>query len=183
MANGDIMTGRITLIGAGELMSAMSSLHRAALRRIGQPPRPVFLDTTAGFETNVDAIVEKAVEYYDHHLQVPLKVARYRHRDTMGSSETAAAVAAIRDANLIFAGPGSPTYAIRQWRESPVWDAVEAQFDAGADLLFASAASITLGRHALPVYEVYKAGEDPYWQDGLDVLSRFGLNLAIVPHF
>jgi hypothetical protein len=25
--------------------------------------RPVFLDTTAAFETNIDAIVEKAIEY------------------------------------------------------------------------------------------------------------------------
>ena len=63
------MAGRITLIGAGEMMSAMSGLHRAALRQLGEPPRPVFLYTTAGFETNVDAIVEKAVEYYAHHLQ------------------------------------------------------------------------------------------------------------------
>ncbi len=164
-------------------MSAMSSLHRAALKRLNEPPRPVFIDTAAGFETNVDAIVEKAVEYYAHHLQLPLKVARYRHREKTGSAETAAAVAAIRDANLIFAGPGSPTYAIRQWRDTPVWDAIESRFDSGADLLFASAASISLGHYALPVYEIYKAGEDPFWQEGLDVLSRFGLNLAIVPHF
>jgi hypothetical protein len=118
------MAGRITLVGAGELMSAMSSLHRAALQRLGAPPRPVFLDTTAGFETNIDAIVQKAVEYYAHHLQADLRVARYRHRERASAEEMAAAVAAIRDANLIFAGPGSPTYAIRQWRDSPVWEAV-----------------------------------------------------------
>jgi len=88
------MTGRITLVGAGELMSAMSSLHRAALQRLGEPPRPVFLDTAAGFETNVDAIVEKAVEYYAHHLQTELRVARYRHRERSSPGETAAAVAA-----------------------------------------------------------------------------------------
>ena len=34
-----------------------------------------------GFETNIDAIVEKAVEYYAHHLQTELRVARYRHEN------------------------------------------------------------------------------------------------------
>jgi hypothetical protein len=92
-------------------------------------------------------------------------------------------VAAIRDANLIFAGPGSPTYAIRQWRDSPVWDAVLQQFQAGADVLFASAASIALGRYSLPVYEIYKAGEDPFWTDGLNLLGELGLDLAVVPHY
>ena len=177
------MTGRITLVGAGELMAAMSSLHRAAIKRLGTPPRPVFLDTTAGFETNASAISAKAVEYYAHHLQADLTVASYLHRDHASTAEVATTVAAIREANLIFAGPGSPTYAIRQWRDSPVWDAVVQRFQAGADLFFASAASIALGRFALPVYEVYKAGEDPYWADGLDLLAEFGLQLAIVPHF
>ncbi len=177
------MTGRITLVGAGELMAAMSSLHRAAIKRLGAPPRPVFLDTTAAFETNASAISVKAIEYYAHHLQTDLTIASFPHREYASTTEVASTVAAIRDANLIFAGPGSPTYAIRQWRDSPVWGAVVERFQAGADLFFASAASITLGRFALPVYEIYKAGEDPFWADGLNVLAEFGLQLAIVPHF
>jgi len=177
------MTGRITLVGAGELMAAMSSIHRSALKRIAKAPRAVFLDTTAGYETNVDAICEKAVEYYAHHLQTELRVASYRHRDACAPSQIAAAVASIRDANLIFAGPGSPTYAVRQWRETPLWGAVLEQFEAGADLLFASAASISLGRHTLPVYEIFKVGADPHWVEGLDLFGRIGLSLAIVPHF
>ena len=177
------MTGCITLVGAGELMAAMSSIHRSAIKRLGEAPRAVFLDTTAGFETNVDAISAKAVEYYAHHLQTDLTIASYRHREQSSTDEVATAVAAIRNANLIFAGPGSPTYAIRQWQDSPVWQAVIESFEAGADLLFASAASIALGRYALPVYEVYKAGEDPFWADGLDLMSELGLQLAIVPHY
>lgn len=177
------MAGRITLVGAGELMAAMSPQHRAALARLKGPPHPVFIDTTAGFETNVDSIVSKAVEYYEHHLQTPLRVASFRHRDETPAAEVAAAVAEIRAANLIFAGPGSPTYSINNWKDSAVWQAVCEQFEAGADLFFASAASITLGRYSLPVYEIYKAGMDPFWVDGLDMLGRFGLRLAVVPHF
>ena len=175
--------GPITLLGAGELMSSMSRVHREALARCPQPSQPVFLDVTAGFETNVDAIAEKAVEYYQHHLQADLAVARYRHRELSGPAEVAAAIAEIRRANMIFAGPGSPTYAIRHWRDTPVWDAVTERFEAGAHVFFASAAAITLGRYSLPVYEIYKAGQDPFWTDGLDLLGRMGLNFAVVPHF
>src|SRR4051812_44272713 len=58
--------GTLTLIGAGELMPAMSKAHRAALARVSPPRYAVFLDTTAGFESNADAITAKAVEYYAH---------------------------------------------------------------------------------------------------------------------
>jgi hypothetical protein len=33
------------------------------------------------------------------------------------------------------------------------------------------------------VYEIYKAGQDPYWVEGLDLLSQIGLTLAVVPHY
>ncbi len=177
------MTGALTLIGAGELMSAGSGLHRAALARLDAPPRPVFLDTTAGFETNADAIAEKAVEYYGRHLQAELRVARYQHAERAGPAAAATAVAAIRDANVIFAGPGSPTYLIDQLCDSPVWNAVRERFQAGAHLIFASAAAIALGRYALPIYEIFKVGADPHWVDGLDLLGPEGLALAIVPHY
>jgi hypothetical protein len=36
----------------------------------------------------------------------------------------------------------------------------------------------------IPVYEVYKVGDDPYWLDGLDVLgAATGLRAAVVPHW
>jgi hypothetical protein len=47
----------------------------------------------------------------------------------------------------------------------------------------ASAAALTLGRYTIPVYEIYKVGEAPYWLQGLDLLSPLGLNVAVVPHY
>ncbi len=164
-------------------MPSMSRIHREVLGGLGEAPRPVFLDSPAGFEPNAAGIAEKAVEYYRRYLQTELHVAHDAHRDSARPSDVAAAIAAIRDSNLVFAGPGSPTYALRQWRGSPVWDAVVRQFEGGGHVLFASAAAIVLGRHALPVYEIYKVGADPYWNDGLDLLGRLGLSLAVIPHF
>jgi hypothetical protein len=177
------MSGVVTLLGAGELMAATSKIHRASLAMTQGSPRPVFIDTPAGFESNIQTIVRKAVDFYRHNLQLDLRVASFRHAGRATPGETAAAVAAIRDANFIFAGPGSPSYAIHQWRGSPVLQALIEQYESHAHLFFASAASITLGRYSLPVYEIYKAGQDPHWIDGLDFLGRLGLNLAVVPHF
>lgn len=175
--------GSLTLIGAGELMPAMGKIHREALAQVQGPVEAVFIDTTAGFETNADAITEKAVEYYRHRLQTGLRVATYRHGKNASMGDVARAVAQVRSANYIFAGPGSPTYALEHWRGSPVWDAIVEQFHQGAHLLFASAASITLGCYSLPVYEIYKAGRDPYWERGLDILGDCDIRMAVVPHF
>ena len=53
----------------------------------------------------------------------------------------------------------------------------------GGAVVFASAAALTLGVATVPVYEIYKCGEDPYWLDGLDLLSATGLRAAVIPHY
>ena len=35
----------------------------------------------------------------------------------------------------------------------------------------------------MPVYEIYKVGEAPRWLDGLDLLTRLGLPVAVIPHY
>ena len=40
-----------------------------------------------------------------------------------------------------------------------------------------------MGRFTLPVYEIYKVGEELRWEPGIDIMSRFGLNLVVVPHW
>jgi len=49
--------------------------------------------------------------------------------------------------------------------------------------VFASAATISIGAHALPVYEIYKVGQDVHTTDGLDLFSDFGLHLSLIPHW
>jgi len=53
----------------------------------------------------------------------------------------------------------------------------------GATLSFASAAAIAMGRFALPVYEIYKVGDDLHWQPGLNIFKPLGLDLAVLPHW
>jgi hypothetical protein len=91
---------------------------------------------------------------------------------------------AIRAADWMFAGPGSPSYALAHWQAGPVAAGLRDRVLAGDGLtVLASAAAATVGRFTVPVYEVYKAGGAPRWLDGLDLLGAFGLNVALIPHY
>jgi len=175
--------GRLTLIGSGELAPSMSRVHRAVATRLPEGPRAVFVDTPAGFEPNVDDIGAKAIAYFDRHLGMGCDVATFRHASSATSLETDAAVRRIRLANYVFAGPGSPTFAVKNWRNTPVFDAIADRLAAGAEVVLASAAAIASGAFALPIYEIYKAGDDLGWLDGCDLLAPHGFRLAIVPHW
>jgi len=80
-------------------------------------------------------------------------------------------------------GPGSPTYALRQWHHSPIPNILKKRIEAGGCLVAASAAALTVGRLTLPVYEIYKVGEDLHWVEGMDILGHFGFNLVVIPHW
>ena len=92
--------------------------------------------------------------------------------------------AGIRAADWVFAGPGSPSYALAHWRAGPVAAGLRDRVLADAGLtVLASAAAATAGRFTLPVYEIYKAGGAPRWLDGLDLLGPLGLTVALIPHY
>ncbi len=174
--------GKLALIGSGELSDSMAEVHRLLMGQLGEPVRPVFVDTLAGFELNIDGINQKAISYFKRNFGLELALARFR--SAKDSADTvAAAVTAIQRANYIFAGPGSPSYGIRTWQESRVWQAILERWRAGAMLVFASAAAITAGAQSIPVYEIYKVGEDAHWIDGLNLLHDIGITAAIVPHW
>ena len=175
--------GAITLIGSGELGESMARVHRKYLSPFGASPNAVFLDTPAGFEVNANEIAEKAAEYFQLHFDLPLRVASFRSKSRATAFEVEEALHSLLGANYILAGPGSPTYAVRNWRGSPVWEAVEACIRSGAHLTLASAAAIAAGSYALPVYEIFKAGLDPSWAEGLGLFESLDLRLAVIPHW
>ena len=72
---------------------------------------------------------------------------------------------------------------MRQWRASPVPDILNKRIGDGACLIAASAAALTVGSFTLPVYEIYKVGEDLHWVEGLNLLGQFGINAAVIPHW
>jgi cyanophycinase-like exopeptidase len=175
--------GLVTLIGSGEVSAGMVKVHRELLQALGRAaPRPVFLETPAGFELGVEAIAARFQDYFRTSLGLDLHLARYLTRDD-SPAEVARAMAELAEADYIIAGPGSPTYAVEQLRHTPILATMLQRWQDGAQLVFASAATVALGRHALPVYEIYKVGRALHWAEGLNLLGGQGLELAIVPHW
>ncbi|GAA0938603.1 hypothetical protein GCM10009550_06420 [Actinocorallia libanotica] len=161
----------------------MVTLHRELIARFGStPPAAVLLETPYGFQENVADISARARSYFARSVGLTVEVATgLRGAQDAGSG---AGLAALRAADWVFSGPGSPTYALARWRESPVADTLRDHVRLGrAMLVFASAAACTLGSRALPVYEIYKAGSPPHWLPGLDLLAPLGLDVAVIPHY
>lgn len=175
-------TGSITLIGSGEMSPSMSRVHRMVMGKISGPVQAAFLDTPAGFQLNVDHISEKACQYFKKYFHLNLAVASFKSSN-LPLARVEQTLSCLKTANYIFAGPGSPTYAVKNWQGSPVLQALYARLQSGANLVFASAAAIALGSYALPVYEIYKVGEAPFWMDGLNFFAPFGFAPTIIPHW
>jgi len=172
--------GLLTLIGSGETSDALLNLHHGLIKRLAEP-HLAFLNTPAGFQLNGEEIENSFTAYFKKNFGVEVAVADHRARSEPEASAPAASVLA--QANYLLAGPGSPTYAINHWRDTAVWKTVVDQWRAGAQLVFASSATIAIGHLALPVYELYKVGEAPHWVEGLNLLGDLGYDLAIIPHY
>jgi len=180
----------LVLMGSGETSPSMVTIHRETAARLGDSPRAVLLDTPYGFQENAADISRRALEYFAQRVQLRVEVARFPGPLAADPRERSAqpdpgALARLRAARYVFAGPGSPSYALSVWSDSPVPEALEAKLAEGGAVVFASAAALTLGRHSLPVYEVYKVGKPVHWLPGLDLVRALGLpgECAVIPHY
>jgi hypothetical protein len=177
----------LAIMGSGETAPTMVKVHRQLLEKMGPPPvAAVLLDTPFGFQENAREIAGRAVTYFRESLQAPIAVTGL----PAGSEGSAGApfaderlVATVRGAGYVFAGPGSPSYALRKWQGTVIPGLLVEKVLHGGCVVFASAAALTLGVVTVPVYEIYKCGEDPHWLEGLDVASAAGVTAAIIPHY
>src|SRR5512134_3853640 len=177
-------------MGSGETAPTMVTPHREVAARFASAPRAVLLDTPYGFQENAAEISQRAVEYFAHRVQLAMDVAGFPGPlagDPLERSEqpSAGVLARVRAADLVFAGPGSPTYALATWRNTPLPGALADKLSQGGAVVVASAAAATVGRFSLPVYEIYKVGQPVHWLDGLDLLGPLGFApaCAVIPHF
>lgn len=182
----DTKPGPVILLGSGETLPSSGVLHEFALQGLQQQPRIVILETPAGFEPNSGQVAGKIKDFMARRLQnyrPRIEVLPARHKGTRFSPDEADIVAPILAADEILLGPGSPTYAARQLRDSLAFHMIAARHRRGGTLFLSSAATIAFGRHALPVYEIYKVGEELHWAPGLDFFRPYGLDLVIIPHW
>ena len=159
----------------------MARVHRLLVERLGAAPvDAVLLDNPYGFQENADEISLRTISYF-RNLQIPLAVASWPTADDALRRERA--LVRVKDANYVFSGPGSPTYALKVWEPSRLRNVLGDKLTNGGCVAFSSAAAATLGVATVPVYEIYKVGATPYWAPGLDLLAQLGLRAAVIPHY
>ena len=182
--------GPLVLFGSGETARSGRQVHEEVLSRFPSPVRIAILPTPAGFQPNADAVAGRLAQFARHSLvnhrpEVVMVDAKRRGGDGFGKGDPddPAVASALEGVRYMFAGPGSPTYTVRQLSGTLTWAAVGRAWQEGAGLALASAAAVAIGAHVLPVYEIYKVGEDLGWRPGLDLCADIGLELVIVPHW
>jgi cyanophycinase-like exopeptidase len=185
----------LAIIGSGETSPTMVTVHRDLVSRLGPAsPQAVMLATPYVFQENAADVSARAQRYFADSVGLRVRVAAGTSpRADAGvappliqadEEDEARQAANIRAADWVFAGPGSPTYALAHWQAGPVAAGLRDRVLAGDGLtVLASAAAATAGRFTLPVYEIYKAGGAPRWVAGLDLLGPLGLTVAVIPHY
>ena len=167
-------------MGSGETAPTSIKLHRELITGAREP---VMLDTPYGFQANAADLNAKIGEYFADSVGTPVTVATWRRADEP-VVERERTLSLLARTSYAFAGPGSPSYALRQWEGTPVPPALVDIVGRGGTIVMGSAAAVTVGAHAIPVYEIYKVGDEPHWLPGLDLLgSLTGIEAAVVPHF
>jgi len=173
----------LTIMGSGETAPTMVTTHRMLAAKLQKPARATLLDTPYGFQENAPELATKAVEYFSTSINITLDVAGLTQMIGADALAVERGLQLVADAQYVFAGPGSPTYALRQWAGTPLAGLLTKKLRDGGIVTFASAAALTLGRFTLPVYEIYKVGEEPRWLEGLNILGEVGINAALIPHY
>jgi hypothetical protein len=198
----------LALIGSGETSPTMVTVHRDLLSRLGRRrPQALLLATPYAFQENAASVSARARRYFADSVGLEVRVAPGTSHNAgpemappmvgktaygAGASgrglghdgEQSREATDIRSGDWVFAGPGSPSYALAHWRTGPVGAALRERILAGDGLtVLASAAAATAGQFTLPVYEIYKVGGAPRWLAGLDLLGALGLRVAVIPHY
>ena len=185
----------LAIIGSGETSPTMVTVHRELLSRLEPTgPQAIALATPYAFQENAPDVSTRTQRYFADSVGLQVRVAAGTSPNAdpgmapplipPDEEDEARQAAAIRAADWVFAGPGSPSYALAHWQAGPVAGGLRDRVLAGDGLtVLASAAAATAGRFTLPVYEIYKAGGAPRWLDGLDLLGPLGLTVALIPHY
>jgi hypothetical protein len=159
--------GRIALFGSGETARVGRRVHELLMAAYQKPVPVAVIETPAGFQPNTAVLASDVKAFFEHSLQnfkpeVTIVPARYRGDGPHGTDEVSL-LSGIDSASYVFAGAGSPTYAVRHLSDSRLWRAVGERLEGGATLALASAMALAVSTYTLPVYEIFKVGEELAW--------------------
>src|SRR5438270_13405621 len=122
----------IAIFGSGETSPAMTWVHQELIQRVSDPQlNAVLLDTPFGCQENADEIATRTIAYFREHVGCEIRLASYRHGGRASALEFEQFLSLLGDANYVFAGPGSPTYPLRHWRDGAVRERLPAALRRG----------------------------------------------------
>jgi len=182
----------LALMGSGETAPTLIKTHREIISGFNNRPKISLLATPYRFQENVFELSNKIVDFFRISLWSDISTADLPEQENYNLNYDDLHVSLlddfrynqlVKESDIIFAGPGSPSYALSRWENSLTKDLLSEKLMYGGAVVFSSAAALTLGSYTLPVYEIYKVGSTPRWLKGLDVLSTVGINAAVIPHY
>ena len=178
-----VSSGSIAILGSGETSPNLVSVHREMISRLKKVSNPLIINSPFGFQENVNELSDKLIEFFHTSLNIDIQILSYKTPNKINTVDYYKCLEKIDKSNFIFSGPGSPSYAVKVWGDTEFPNSFKTLLGNDGSLVFSSAAATTLGEYTLPVYEIYKAGREPYWIKGLNILSAFGISASVVPHF
>src|SRR5712691_11664517 len=122
----------LAVIGSGETSPTMVTVHRELVARLGlSKPQAMVLATPYAFQENAADVSARAQRYFADSvgLQVRIAAGTSAHADPetappligeAAEDPEGREAAGISAADWVFAGPGSPSYALAHWRAGPV---------------------------------------------------------------
>jgi len=174
----------LVLFGSGEIAPSGVRAHERVLEAIGKKDVSIaIISTPAGFQPNVRVVYEEIAQFFEKHLANYHPQLSIVYANTLEDANNLALADMLNTADYIFIGPGSPTYAVNNLKDSLLYKKIAERIEAGASLGLASAAAIAFSRFALPVYEIYKVGTSLHWENGLNFYAQVFRELTIIPHF
>lgn len=178
--------GPIILFGSGETLPSSGPAYDFIARKITGSLDISFLETPAGFQNNSEIVAANVATFIKKRLSNyrPLThLIPARAKGTKNSPDDPLVLEPMLASNWIFMGPGSPTYTVRQLSNSLAMKYLYAMHFNGIALTLSSAAVLAISTLTLPVYEIYKVGEDLHWVNGLDFFANYGQKIVLIPHW
>lgn len=178
--------GKLILFGSGETSEAGKRIHRKIFQTIPQLAKIAILETPAGFQPNSKNVAKEIASVFNFSLKEFVSstvIVPARKKGTDFSPDNPSLLKLLDHADYIFLGPGSPTYAVSQLKRSLALKLMLKKWKHGTTLCLSSAAAIAAGKYTLPVYEIYKAGADLYWEKGLNILNLINFPGIVITHW
>ena len=169
------MTGSLALVGSGEYLPAMRDFESSLIddgKKNDKEPAFVQIPTAAGRESRDRINYWKELgERQASEIGVPARFLPIFDRDAAHNPDF---VSQIRDSALTYLSGGDPHYLANTLRDTPVWDAINENWESGGSLAGCSAGAMVMSSH-IPNFRLARSEPTP----GFGIVP----NIRVIPHF